>query len=101
MRPLEKPTYQISADGKTVSVSVPVDVHVEVISGPLRKTTSRQPSLNSKRSTFNFEIYPYEAGLDNPKRSYTAWLIAIRDGDNQYKRAVQPIEVKLPNPLKK
>lgn len=101
VRPLEKPTYTISSDGKTVTVSVPADVHVEVISGPLRKIASRQPSLNSKRSTLNFEIYPYEAGLDNPKRSYTAWLVAIHDGDSQYKRAVHPIEVKLPNPIKK
>ena len=108
---LGKPTYTLSNDGKMVSVNVPADVHVEVISGPLRKVSSRQPSLNSKLSartcslsserTLNFEIYPYEAGLDNPKRSFTAWLIAIRDGDSKYKRAVQPIEVKLPNPLKK
>lgn len=90
MRPLEKPTYTISSDGKKVAVRVAADVHVEVISGPLRKVNNH-----------TFEVYPYEAGLDNPKRSYTAWLIAIRDGDIQYKRAVQPIEVKLPNPLKK
>ncbi len=101
VRPFEKPTYTISPDGKTVTVNVPVGVHVEVISGPLRKTTSRQPIVNSPLSIVNFEVYPYEAGLDNPKRSYTAWLIAIRDGDSRYKRAVQPIEVKLPNPLKK
>ena len=90
MRPLEKLTYTISSDGKKVAVRVAADVHVEVISGPLRKVNNH-----------TFEVYPYEAGLDNPKRSYTAWLIAIRDGDIQYKRAVQPIEVKLPNPLKK
>ena len=90
IRPSEKPTYTISADGKKVSVIIPADVHVEVISGPLRKVNNH-----------TFEVYPYEAGLDNPKRSFSAWLIAIRDGDSRYKRAVQPIEVKLPNPLKK
>ena len=89
MRPLEKPTYTISPDGKTVMVSVPADAHVEVISGSLRKVNDH-----------TFEVYPYEAGLDNPKRSYTAWLIAIRDGNSRYKRAVQPIEVKLHNPMR-
>lgn len=101
VRPLEKPTYTISTEGKKVSFNVPADVHVEVISGPLRKVSSRQQVLNSQFSTFNFELYPYEAGLDNPKRSYTAWLIAIRDGDSRYKRAVQPIEIKLSHLLKK
>lgn len=93
-RPLDKPSYTISADGQTVSVSVPKGVRVEVVSGPLR--------LHSSSATrFTFKVYPYECGLDNPKRSFTAWLIAIRDGDSQYKRAVQPIEIKLPNPLLK
>ena len=89
-RPIDKMTYTLSDDGRTVTLSPPADVHVEVISGPLRKVDDR-----------TFRVCPYEGGLDNPKRSYTSWLIAIRDGDGQYKRAVQPIEVKLPNPLKK
>lgn len=85
LRPLKEPTYSISADGKKVTIDVPTDLHVEVISGPLRKVNNR-----------SFEIYPYEAGLDNPKRSFTSWLIAIRDGDKTYKRVVKPIEIKLP-----
>lgn len=82
--------YQISADGQTVTLNTPKDVRVEVISGPLRKV-----------SNTIFRVYPYECGLDNPKRSFTSWLIAIREGDNTYKRSVRPIEVKLPNPLLK
>ena len=78
---------QWSADGKTVSICVPKDVRIEVISGPLRKVNNH-----------TFEVYPYEAGLDNPKRSFTSWLIAIHDGDKTYKRVVKPIEVKLPKP---
>ena len=39
---------------------------------------------------------PYECGLDNPRRSHTAWLIAILDGDKTYKRVVKPLEVKIP-----
>jgi len=76
---------QWSSDGKTVTVSVPEGVRVEVISGPLRKV---------KDTTF--EVYPYEAGLDNPKRSYTSWLIAIHDGDKHYKRTVKPVCINLP-----
>ena len=86
-RTIEVGAPQWSADGKTLTITAPKDVRIEVISGPLRKVSSRG---------WVFEVYPYEAGLDNPKRSFSSWLIAIRDGDKNYKRAVKPIEVKLP-----
>ena len=106
IRTIEVGKPQWSSDGKAVTISVPKGVRIEVISGPLRKVSTHQPQCGSKlftlhSSLFTFEVYPYEAGLDNPKRSLTSWLIAIRDGDSKYKRAVQPIEVRLPNPLKK
>ena len=85
VRTIEVGEPQWSDDGKTVTISVPKGVRIEVISGPLRKV---------KGTTF--EVYPYESGLDNPKRSFTAWLIAICDGNRQYKRAVLPIQVNLP-----
>ncbi len=88
---------QWSVDGKTLTIATPKDVHVEVICGPLCKSESCQPSLNSKLSSLNFKVYPYECGLDNPKRSFTAWLIAILDGDKTYKRVVKPIEIKIPH----
>lgn len=75
-----------SDDGQTLIVEAAQDVRIEVISGSLRKETDNR-----------FKIYPYEAGLDNPKRSFTAWLIAIKDGDKTYKRCVKPIEVKIPH----
>lgn len=75
-----------SDDGQTLIVEANQDVRIEVISGPLRKETDNR-----------FKIYPYEAGLDNPKRSFTAWLIAIKEGDKTYKRCVKPIEVKIPH----
>ncbi|MGN1259712.1 MAG: hypothetical protein ACI4UC_01250 [Alloprevotella sp.] len=90
VRPIGKLSYTVSDDGKTVTVSSPADVHVEVICGPLRRINNH-----------TFEVYPYESGLDNPKRSFTPWLIAIRQGDSRNKRAVQPLEVKLPHPLKR
>ncbi len=62
--------------------------HIEVICGPLQKIND---------TTFRF--YPYECGMDNPRRSYTAWLVAVGDGDRQYKRAVQPIEIRLPKDI--
>lgn len=89
-RPIDMISYQVSADGQTVTLDTPKDVHVEVISGPLQKVNDR-----------TFRAYSYECGFDNPKRSFTSWLIAVKDGDSTYKRNVRPIEVKLPNPLLK
>ena len=79
-------TTRWSTDGKTLTVSAPEDVRVDVICGPLTKTND---------STFC--IYPYECGMDNPKRSFTAWLIATLDGDAKHKRAVKALEIQIPN----
>lgn len=87
---ITKLTAHVSDDGKTVVLNTPNSVHVEVISGPLRKINDR-----------TFRFYPYECGMDNPKRSFSAWLVAILDGDASHKRAVQPIEVKLPKTVLK
>ena len=86
-----------SKDGKTLTVTAPKDVRIEVICGPLQKSKSRQLIVNFQLSILNLEVYPYECGLDNPKRSFTAWLVAILDGDAGYKRAVKPFEVKIPH----
>ena len=88
MRQIPKLTPQISSDGKTVTLDTPAGVHIEVISGPLHKIDNR-----------TFRFYPYECGMDNPRRSFTSWLIAICEGDDTYKRSVQPIEVKLPQTI--
>ncbi|MCR5780760.1 MAG: hypothetical protein K6G70_09500, partial [Bacteroidaceae bacterium] len=85
-----------SEDGQTLTVTAPKDVHVEVICGPLYKVKSEKLKMKND-SCSTFCVYPYECGLDNPKRSYTAWLIAILDGDSIYKRAVKPIEIKIPH----
>lgn len=77
---------QWNADGKTLAVTLPKHVRAEVICGPLRKVNDS-----------TFALYPYECGLDNPKRSFSAWLIAILDGDKTYKRIVKPIEIKIPH----
>lgn len=100
-RTIEVGEPQWSADGKIVSFKVPDGVRMEVICGPLRKASLNQlPPLQGGSgwvfSTLNFEVYPYEAGLDNPKRSFTAWLIAILDGESRYKRTVLPIRVDIP-----
>ncbi len=58
--------------------------HVDYICGPVRKLTDKV-----------FEIIPYDCGADNPKRSHTAWLVAVAEGDRIYKRAVQPVQIKL------
>ena len=58
--------------------------YIEVISGPLKKINDT-----------TFEVYPYEAGLDNPRRSFTAWVVAVADADSKYKGAVQPLRIDL------
>lgn len=77
-------SLQWSENGKILTVKTEPNVRVEVICGPLQKTGNN-----------TFCVYPYECGLDNPRRSFTAWLIAIIDSDKEHKRAVQPIEVKI------
>lgn len=59
--------------------------HVDVICGPVRKVDDT-----------TFRLYPYEAGTDNPRRSFTIWLVAVGDPDSRYKGAVQPIQITLP-----
>ncbi len=58
--------------------------YIEVISGPLKKVDDT-----------TFEVYPYEAGWDNPRRSFTAWVVAVADADGTYKGAVQPLRIDL------
>lgn len=62
--------------------------HIEVISGPLKKINDT-----------TFEVYPYETGWDNPRRSFTAWVVAVVDADGEYKGAVQPLHIDLPASL--
>ena len=60
--------------------------HIEVICGPLKKINDT-----------TFEVYPYEAGWDNPRRSFTAWVVAVADADGEYKGAVQPLRIDIPS----
>ena len=62
--------------------------YIEVICGPLKKINDT-----------TFEVYPYEAGWDNPRRSFTAWVVAVADADGNYKGAVQPLRIDLPASL--
>lgn len=58
---------------------------IETISGPVRKLDAH-----------TFQIYPYEAGWDNSRRSYVVWLVATAAPDAHYKGAVQPFFIRLP-----
>ena len=62
--------------------------HIEVICGPLKKVNDT-----------TFEVYPYEAGWDNARRSFTCWVAAVADGDSKYKGAVQPLRIDLPKEI--
>lgn len=57
---------------------------MEVISGPIRKI-----------SDDTFRIYPYEAGFDNLRRSFTCLLVAYGDADDNYRGAVQPVMIRI------
>ncbi len=59
--------------------------HVEVISGPVKKVNDT-----------TFRIYPYEAGWDNLRRSFSIWLVAVGDPDSEYRGCVQPLQIILP-----
>lgn len=63
--------------------------HIEMICGPLKKINDT-----------TFEVYPYEAGWDNPRRSFTAWLVAVADADALYKGAVQPLRIDIPKTVR-
>ena len=63
-------------------------LHIEVICGPIRKINDT-----------TFRICPYEAGWDNPRRSFTCWLVAMADADSLYKGAVQPLRIDLPRDI--
>ncbi len=58
--------------------------HIDYICGPLRKVADD-----------TYEIVACDIGMDNPRRSFSAWLAAVIDGDKQHKRAVQPVCLKL------
>ena len=63
-------------------------LHIEVISGPIRKIDDT-----------TFRVYPYEAGWDNARRSFTCWVVAMADADSKYKGAVQPLRIDLPKDI--
>lgn len=54
------------------------------ICGPLRKLSARK-----------FQYVDYDCGTDNPKRSYSAWLAAVKPATATHKRVVQPIRIVL------
>lgn len=61
---------------------------IEVISGPVRKVGDN-----------TFQLYPYEAGSDNPRRCFNFWVVAVAEADKKYKGAVQPMRVDVPKSL--
>ena len=65
-------------------------LHIEVICGPVKKV-----------SDTTFRLYPYEAGWDNARRAFSCWVVAVADADPNYKGAVQPLNIKLPNDIYK
>ena len=63
--------------------------YLEVVSGPLKKVDET-----------TFRLYPYEAGWDNPRRSFSVVLVAVGDADADYRGCVQPISITLPTTVR-
>ena len=80
-----KAVYTDSSHSATAQEHGKKKPHIEVINGPVKKVND---------TTFKF--YPYEAGWDNARRSFTCWLVAVADADGEYKGAVQPICIEIP-----
>ena len=80
-----KAVYTDSSHSATTQEHGKKKPHIEVINGPVKKVND---------TTFKF--YPYEAGWDNARRSFTCWLVAVADADGEYKGAVQPICIEIP-----
>lgn len=85
-----KAVYTDASHGESSKVHGTKKPHIEVICGPLKKINDT-----------TFEVYPYEAGWDNPRRSFTAWVVAVADADAQYKGAVQPLRIDFPRDMMK
>ncbi len=83
-----KPVYTDATHQAPTDVHGKGRLHIEVICGPIKKI-----------SDTTFRIVPYEAGWDNPRRSFTCWVVAVADADNKYKGAVQPLRIDLPRDI--
>ena len=83
-----KPVYTDAAHGVAAKEHGKGKLHIEVICGPVKKINDT-----------TFRLYPYEAGWDNPRRSFSCWVIAVADADSEYKGAVQPLCIQLPKDI--
>jgi hypothetical protein len=68
-----------------VSHHAKTPLHINKITGPVRK-------INDS----TFQICFDKAGFNNPKRSNDIWLIAMNDGDENYKSIVQQADLHFP-----
>lgn len=83
-----KAVYTDSSHGKKSDTHAKNKPHIEVICGPVKKINDT-----------TFRIYPYEAGWDNPRRANCIWLVAVGNGDKEYRGCVQPLKINLPKDI--
>ena len=82
------PVYTDSSHCSAATAHGKGKLHIEVICGPVKKVNDT-----------TFRLYPYEAGWDNLRRSYSCWVVAVADADSEYKGAVQPLCIRLPKDI--
>lgn len=80
-----KAVYTDASHGAATTEHGKGRLHIETICGPVRKINDT-----------TFRIYPYEAGWDNARRSFSVWMCAVAEGDDHYKGAVQPFTLTVP-----
>ncbi len=83
-----KPVYTDSTHSALCKQHGTGKLHIEVICGPVKKIGDN-----------TFTIYPYEAGWDDTRRSFSCWLVAVAEPDGEFKGAVQPLKVILPKDI--
>lgn len=83
-----KAVYTDNSHGKKSDTHAKNKPHIEVICGPVKKINDT-----------TFRIYPYEAGWDNPRRANCIWLVAVGNGDKEYRGCVQPLKINLPKDI--
>ncbi|MCF2443253.1 hypothetical protein L0657_04735 [Dyadobacter sp. CY345] len=77
--------YTDSLRYKLASEHAKSQIDITRITGPVKK-------VNDSTFTVSFN----RSGFDNPKRSNDIWLMAASDGDQDYKSAVQQLNLKIP-----
>lgn len=83
-----KPVFTDSLHTKIITSSS-TDLKINKINGPVEQVNDT-----------TFRVHFYRIGLNNPRRTGDIWLFAQSEENDQYKSAVQQINIRIPYPQK-